>query len=70
MWRKDFGAEAAISALRVDPTNPRRMCVCGARGGLHVLHFGVASAQVPTALGDAPRLQELKLGDSQNYQVT
>ena len=74
MWRKDFGAEIAIAALKVDPTNARRMCVCGARGALHVLHFGVASAQLPVATseasGGAGRLQELRLADSQNYQVS
>ena len=72
VWRKDFGAEAAINTLRMDPTNARRMCVCGARGALHVLHFGVASSQLSPASADpsrAPQFQELRLADSQNYQV-
>ena len=39
LWRKEFGAEAALAAIRVDPTAARRLVLCGARGTLVVLRL-------------------------------
>ncbi|BDA45713.1 probable WD repeat-containing protein 11 at C-terminar half [Coccomyxa sp. Obi] len=37
LWRKDFGAEAALASVRVDPGDARRLVLCGQRGSLIVL---------------------------------
>lgn len=37
LWRKDFGAEAALASVRVDPADGRRLVLCGQRGSLIVL---------------------------------
>ncbi len=40
LWRKDFGAEAALASVRVDPGDARRLVLCGQRGSLIVLKLG------------------------------
>ena len=54
-----------------DPTDAGRVCVCGAKGALYVLRFGSSVALEASSDGaaPAPRLQELRLLDSQNYQA-
>lgn len=37
LWKKDFGGEAALLAVRVDPTDARRLVLCGQKGSLIVL---------------------------------
>ena len=37
LWKKDFGAEAALASARVDPGDVRRLVLCGQRGVLIVL---------------------------------
>lgn len=37
LWKKDFGAEAALASVRVDPGDVRRLVLCGQRGVLIVL---------------------------------
>lgn len=37
LWRKDFGADAALASVRVDPGDARRLVLCGQRGSLIVL---------------------------------
>ena len=39
MWKKDFGPEAALCAVRTDPSDARRLCLCGQRGSLIVLRL-------------------------------
>ena len=39
LWRKDFGAEHALSSIKVDPTDWRHMCLCGAKGSIIVLRL-------------------------------
>jgi len=39
LWRKDFGHEAALGSVRVDPCDARRAVVTGDRGALSVLHL-------------------------------
>ena len=34
LWRKDFGTEHALSSIKVDPTDWRHMCLCGAKGSI------------------------------------
>ncbi|KAA6419923.1 MAG: hypothetical protein FRX49_10113 [Trebouxia sp. A1-2] len=39
LWRKDFGAEHALTSIKVDPTDWRHMCLCGAKGSIIVLRL-------------------------------
>ena len=39
LWRKDFGVEHALSSIKVDPTDWRHMCLCGAKGSIIVLRL-------------------------------
>lgn len=39
LWRKDFGADQALSSIRVDPTDWRHVCVCGAKGSIIVMRM-------------------------------
>ena len=39
LWRKDFGTEHALSSIKVDPTDWRHMCLCGAKGSIIVLRL-------------------------------
>lgn len=39
LWRKDFGAEAALGSVRVDPRDARRAILAGHRGQLSVLRL-------------------------------
>lgn len=39
LWRKDFGAEAALGSVRVDPRDARRAILTGDRGTLSVLRL-------------------------------
>ncbi len=37
LWKKDFGTEAALCAVKTDPGDARRLCLCGQKGSLIVL---------------------------------
>ena len=39
LWRKDFGAEHALTTIKVDPTDWRHLCLCGAKGSIIVLRL-------------------------------
>ncbi len=39
LWKRDFGPEAALCAVRVDPSDARRLCLCGQKGSLIVLRL-------------------------------
>lgn len=39
LWRKDFGAEHALSSIQVEPTDWRHVCLCGAKGSIIVLRM-------------------------------
>ena len=39
LWKKEFGAEASLASVRVDPNDARRLVLCGARGTLVVLRL-------------------------------
>ena len=39
LWRKDFGADHALSSIQVDPTDWRHVCVCGAKGSIIVMRL-------------------------------
>ena len=39
LWRKDFGADQALSSIQVDPTDWRHVCVCGAKGSIIVMRM-------------------------------
>lgn len=39
LWRKDFGAEHALASIKVDPTDLRHICLCGAKGSIIVLRL-------------------------------
>ena len=72
MWKKEFGVEAALASICVDPTDARRICVAGTRGALTVLRFAPAGpsrgAGADPPPGTPPR-EGLKVGESQTYQV-
>ena len=39
LWKRDFGPEASLCAVRVDPSDARRLCLCGQKGSLIVLRL-------------------------------
>ena len=47
LWKKDFGPEAALCAVKVDPSDARRLCLAGQKGSLIVLRLtGMARDRV------------------------
>lgn len=74
VWKKEFGAEASLASICVDPSDARRICVAGNRGSLTVLRFAPV---VTRGANDAPAAghpgdgaaRELKVAESQTYQV-
>ena len=39
MWKKELGAEQALASIKVDPTDWRHICLCGAKGSIVVLRL-------------------------------
>lgn len=39
LWKREFGAEAQLASICVDPSDARRLVLCGARGTLIVLRL-------------------------------
>ena len=39
VWKKELGAEQALASIKVDPTDWRHICLCGAKGSIVVLRL-------------------------------
>ena len=39
VWKKELGAEQALATIKVDPTDWRHICLCGAKGSIVVLRL-------------------------------
>ena len=53
VWKKELGAEQALASIKVDPTDWRHICLCGAKGSIVVLRLtNMAQNKVGTGLGE------------------
>lgn len=39
MWKKELPAESLVSSIQVDPTDRRRLCLCGEKGSITVIRL-------------------------------
>lgn len=39
IWKRDISMDSLFSSIQVDPSDRRRICLCGERGSLMVMHL-------------------------------